>query len=121
MNINKTWWSMTVALALMSALLHTAQAGVIGEPTLAEAGDTPLTARWPVNGHRYMVVLQSLTWPMAELAARSAGGYLATLELPGENEFVYELIEPIAEAWLPFHVPMSYHGAFTNRVAHRTG
>lgn len=28
---------------------------------------------------------------------------------------------PIAEAWLPFHVPMSYHGAFTNRVAHRTG
>jgi all-trans-8'-apo-beta-carotenal 15,15'-oxygenase len=24
---------------------------------------------------------------------------------------------PIAEAWLPFHVPMSYHGAFTPRVA----
>lgn len=24
---------------------------------------------------------------------------------------------PIAEAWLPFHVPMSYHGAFTTRVA----
>lgn len=28
---------------------------------------------------------------------------------------------PIAEAWLPFHVPMSYHGAFTDRVAHRSG
>lgn len=26
---------------------------------------------------------------------------------------------PIAEAWLPFHVPMSYHGAFTTRVARR--
>lgn len=24
---------------------------------------------------------------------------------------------PIGEAWLPFHVPMSYHGAFTSRVA----
>jgi all-trans-8'-apo-beta-carotenal 15,15'-oxygenase len=24
---------------------------------------------------------------------------------------------PIAEAWLPFHLPMSYHGAFTPRVA----
>jgi all-trans-8'-apo-beta-carotenal 15,15'-oxygenase len=24
---------------------------------------------------------------------------------------------PIAEAWLPFHLPMSYHGAFTDRVA----
>jgi all-trans-8'-apo-beta-carotenal 15,15'-oxygenase len=24
---------------------------------------------------------------------------------------------PTAEAWLPFHVPMSYHGAFTRRVA----
>ncbi|MFA5709423.1 carotenoid oxygenase family protein [Mycolicibacterium sp.] len=24
---------------------------------------------------------------------------------------------PIAEAWLPFHLPMSYHGAFTSRVA----
>jgi all-trans-8'-apo-beta-carotenal 15,15'-oxygenase len=24
---------------------------------------------------------------------------------------------PIAEAWLPFHVPMSYHGTFTTRVA----
>ncbi len=24
---------------------------------------------------------------------------------------------PIAEAWLPFHVPMSYHGTFTSRVA----
>ncbi|MEZ0363226.1 carotenoid oxygenase family protein [Mycobacterium sp. pUA109] len=26
---------------------------------------------------------------------------------------------PTAEAWLPFHVPMSYHGAFTSRVARR--
>ena len=24
---------------------------------------------------------------------------------------------PVAEAWLPFHLPMSYHGAFTARVA----
>lgn len=24
---------------------------------------------------------------------------------------------PIAEAWLPFHLPMSYHGAFTRRIA----
>lgn len=24
---------------------------------------------------------------------------------------------PIAQAWLPFHLPMSYHGAFTDRVA----
>jgi all-trans-8'-apo-beta-carotenal 15,15'-oxygenase len=24
---------------------------------------------------------------------------------------------PVAEAWLPFHVPMSYHGTFTSRVA----
>ena len=24
---------------------------------------------------------------------------------------------PIAEAWLPFHLPLSYHGAFTERVA----
>ncbi|MGV0743646.1 carotenoid oxygenase family protein [Mycolicibacterium sp. XJ870] len=24
---------------------------------------------------------------------------------------------PIAECWLPFHLPMSYHGAFTTRVA----
>lgn len=24
---------------------------------------------------------------------------------------------PVAEAWLPFHVPMSYHGAFSPRVA----
>lgn len=28
---------------------------------------------------------------------------------------------PVAEAWLPFHVPMSYHGTFTTRVAQRTG
>lgn len=28
---------------------------------------------------------------------------------------------PVAEAWLPFHVPMSYHGTFTTRVARRTG
>lgn len=28
---------------------------------------------------------------------------------------------PVAEAWLPFHVPMSYHGAFTTRVARRPG
>ena len=24
---------------------------------------------------------------------------------------------PVAEAWLPFHLPMSYHGVFTDRVA----
>jgi all-trans-8'-apo-beta-carotenal 15,15'-oxygenase len=24
---------------------------------------------------------------------------------------------PLAEAWLPFHIPMSYHGTFTRRVA----
>jgi all-trans-8'-apo-beta-carotenal 15,15'-oxygenase len=28
---------------------------------------------------------------------------------------------PIAEAWLPFHVPMSYHGAFSPRVARPSG
>lgn len=24
---------------------------------------------------------------------------------------------PLAEAWLPFHVPMSYHGTFATRIA----
>lgn len=51
------------------------------------------------NGHLYAAVVNEVTWFEAEEAARAKGGWLATLELPGENEFVFGLIENIPPIW----------------------
>ena len=46
------------------------------------------------NGHWYEAVYVPtyITWTAADAAARSAGGYLATITSESENEFAYSLI-----------------------------
>lgn len=46
------------------------------------------------NGHWYeaVVVPSGITWSEADAAARSVGGYLATIASESENAFVYSLI-----------------------------
>lgn len=53
------------------------------------------------NGHYYKVVVPKnlVTWKEAAQEAGKMGGYLATIENPAENDFVYSLIENRKEAW----------------------
>jgi len=51
------------------------------------------------NGHEYLVVLHEVTWSEAVLEAKKWDGWLATLELDGENDFVFSLIEGILPIW----------------------
>ena len=68
----------------------------------------PSTAiQWGGNGHWYDVVRYDLevgdylAWEVAELAALSAGGYLATITSGEENAFVWSmpLVENGSSAW----------------------
>src|SRR5215467_4176510 len=46
------------------------------------------------NGHMYQAVpgFPGLTWTLADQLAQQAGGYLATITSPEENEFVFSLV-----------------------------
>ena len=59
------------------------------------------------NGHSYAAVVQEVTWFEANEKATALGGWLATLELEGENDFVFSLVEPIPEIWRPGADPTS--------------
>jgi hypothetical protein len=47
------------------------------------------------NGHLYEAVAagQPITWWQADAAAQQAGGYLAAITSPAENEFVFSIID----------------------------
>jgi|GEM_PF-1501706 len=51
--------------------------------------------RWSGNGHLYQAVATAkpITWTQARQAAEEAGGYLATITSPGEDNFVFHLID----------------------------
>ncbi len=53
------------------------------------------------NGHWYEVVVaeNGILWQDANLAAEEAGGYLATVTSAEENDFIYSIVNPIANAW----------------------
>lgn len=80
--------------------------GVAGLVTTANA----VPVEWRVadggNGHFYeaIAVPTGITWTDANEAAKSAGGYLATITSPEENNFVFSLIDNDIY-W--FHVPPS--------------
>ena len=58
--------------------------------------------RWEVadggNGHWYELVTDPTTIPDADLAARARGGYLATFSLPGENTYVANAFQFLADS-----------------------
>lgn len=66
-------------------------------------GTVPVT--WPAsmggNDHRYevRVVEGPITWVVASQAALSAGGTLATITSPEENQFVFDLTRVTPGAW----------------------
>ena len=71
------------------------------DAVVVSVGSTPTVAAgqvWPVdeggNGHAYqaLAVPMLIPWTMADAAATSAGGYLATITSQQENDFVYGLI-----------------------------
>jgi hypothetical protein len=47
---------------------------------------------WQENGHRYLVVDQSMTWDEANTYAASRGGHLAVIENANEQAFILNLI-----------------------------
>jgi len=49
------------------------------------------TVVWQENGHRYLVVNQSMVQNEAEIYAKSKGGYLATITSRAEQEFIVDL------------------------------
>ena len=51
------------------------------------------------NGHWYVAVEGVTSWTDAESAAEAAGGYLATLVSPAENQFVYENLASDPSLW----------------------
>ena len=53
------------------------------------------------NGHWYQAVISSewITWVESNAAAEAAGGHLASVTSDEENQFIYGLIEPIADFW----------------------
>jgi hypothetical protein len=51
--------------------------------------------------------VQEVTWFEANEKAKELGGWLATLELEGENDFVFSLVEPMPEIWRPGPDPTS--------------
>lgn len=62
------------------------------------------SAQWELpigNGHSYelFVVPTGLTWLEAKLAAETSGGYLATITTSAENDFVFNLVKDVPNAW----------------------
>src|ERR1051325_274704 len=59
--------------------------------------------QWSGNGHWYEPIglTDAITWVAASNAAVAAGGYLATLASPAENDFVFSLIRDQDAFW--FH------------------
>ena len=52
------------------------------------------------NGHWYQAIAEpNLLWEDAQELAISMGGYLATPTSPEENQFIYEMIEPMDSMW----------------------
>lgn len=53
------------------------------------------------NDHWYQAVASSewITWVDSYAASEAAGGYLATVTSEEENQFIYVMIEPIADFW----------------------
>ena len=53
------------------------------------------------NGHWYEVVVAEggISWSIAKTAAEEAGGYLAVVTSSAENDFIFDLADPIAAAW----------------------
>jgi len=52
------------------------------------------------NGHWYQAIAEpNLFWEDAQELAISMGGYLATPTSPEENQFIYEMIEPMDSMW----------------------
>lgn len=81
----KTKYSMIVSiLALGSLAAYPADAQWVRWETSAGG-----------NGHWYRPVpgFPGLTWTLAEQLARGEGGYLATLNSPAENAFVFSLVD----------------------------
>jgi len=47
---------------------------------------------WTGNGHKYLVVDQSMTWDKANAYAQEQGGYLATITSKEKQEFIEDLL-----------------------------
>ena len=74
-----------VAIWAMTVLLASTSRGALVEWSTGEGG----------NGHLYeaVVVSSPISWTVARDAAFSKGGYLVTITSPGENAFVFDLID----------------------------
>jgi hypothetical protein len=51
----------------------------------------PIMAVNPENGHQYLYMEENQTWQQARQYCQSIGGYLAAIETPAENSFVFHL------------------------------
>ena len=49
-----------------------------------------------LNGHKYFLSQQKMNWSNAQAAAKNAGGYLASINNPEENNFIYQNISELA-------------------------
>ncbi len=69
--------------------------------TTASAAPTQWTVADGGNGHWYEVVVVDggILWNAAKTAAENGGGYLAVITSSAENDFIYDLADPITGAW----------------------
>ncbi|QDU70155.1 hypothetical protein [Engelhardtia mirabilis] len=69
----------------------------------AAQSSPPGAVMWSVqaggNGHTYLPVKASVTWPEARVLAEQAGGYLATPESVAENDFIVGLVADDLSFW----------------------
>lgn len=89
-NQNLRWLLSSLALVLASGLNLATPS-----PALAEV------VQWKSNGHYYEVVAipAGITWLESREAAKSKGGYLASLTTKQENLFVWSLIAGKPQFW----------------------